>query len=152
MAIGGNWRAAGETFAGLVDEVRIFTFVPVTFSVSDLNYELPPPPQQVAESIEGQVVQLISQTSLPAGQATALTSKRQAAIDNINAGDATSAINNLNALRNQLNAMIPHRLTDAEAEPLIQQCPHCAAKRLNDPEDGRLPQAAAGHLQCVNAR
>lgn len=42
MAIGGNFRASGENFTGLVDEVRIFTFAPGQFAVSDLN--LAPPP------------------------------------------------------------------------------------------------------------
>lgn len=42
--VGGNPLQASEGFDGLIDEVRVFTFAPGQFVVSDLNLGTPPPP------------------------------------------------------------------------------------------------------------
>lgn len=45
--VGGNPLVATEGFDGLVDEVRVFTFAPGQFVVTDLNLGNPPPPMLV---------------------------------------------------------------------------------------------------------
>jgi hypothetical protein len=51
--VGGNPLVPTEGFDGLIDEVRVFTFAPGQFSVSDLNLGTPPPPIAVPTGSDG---------------------------------------------------------------------------------------------------
>jgi len=72
FGIGGNSLAAFdlEYFDGLIDEVRVFTFQPGQFSVTDLN--LPPPPQPIPSTDLWAKLWLTLATLLTAGLALRL--------------------------------------------------------------------------------
>lgn len=77
-------------------------------------------PQQAAQSLIGDVANLVSSNVLNNGQGNALTSKLDAAISKLNDGNANAAENQLNAFINQVNAMVNSgTLTAAQGEALI---------------------------------
>lgn len=116
MAIGGNFRAASENFTGLIDEVRIFTFAPGQFQVSDLNLSPPPTPQQQIDAIIGSLGAL----PLGGGNVTSLSSTLSAAQQSLAAGNVTAAVNQLNAAANKMQALLNSgRITAAEAQSVL---------------------------------
>ncbi len=62
----------------------------------------------------------VEEMDLPVGVETALTSTLDAAINSLDNGHTTAAINQLNAFINQVNAQrTANKLTDEEADALI---------------------------------
>ncbi len=64
--VGGNPLVATEGFDGLIDEVRVFTFQPGQFSVTDLNLGTPEPPIAVP-ALSTQTLSLLAAFLLLAG-------------------------------------------------------------------------------------
>lgn len=57
--VGGNPLVTTEGFDGLIDEVRVFTFEPGQFVVSDLGYVAPPPPPAIPLPASSALLQLL---------------------------------------------------------------------------------------------
>ena len=66
LLIGGNPMVATESFDGLIDEVRVFTFQPGQFQVADLNLGSPEPPIPVP-AVSSQNLALLAALLLLAG-------------------------------------------------------------------------------------
>ena len=66
LFIGGNPLVATEGFDGLIDEVRVFTFQPGQFQVTDLNLGSPEPPIPVP-AVSSQTLALLAALLLLAG-------------------------------------------------------------------------------------
>jgi hypothetical protein len=76
--------------------------------------------QEQTTLLIGQITNLVNSGVLNSGQGNALTSKLNNAITNLNAGNTTTAINELNAFINQVNAFLnAGKLTTAQAQALI---------------------------------
>lgn len=79
-----------------------------------------PTPQEAAQRIIDQVNTLSASGALDGGQAVALIAKLQAAIQHLNRGNVTPAINELQAFVNQVNAFINAGvLSTAQGQSLI---------------------------------
>jgi hypothetical protein len=112
MAIGGNFRNASENFNGLIDEVRIFTFAPGQFQVSDLNLT---PEQQL-----GMIAGLLAQLPVDAATLKPLTVSLTSALNSLQTGQVNAAVGKLNATANKVQALANSgRITPAEAQSVI---------------------------------
>ncbi len=76
--------------------------------------------QQAAGNLIGQVLALVNAGVLNSGNGNALTSKLNAAIQQMNQGNPNAALNQLRAFINQVNAFVSAgKLTANQAQPLI---------------------------------
>ncbi len=96
-----------------------------TFSVpartTAVFVEFAPPQERIGYVIDD-VNALVAGGTLNNGQGNALKAKLQAAIDQLNNGNTTPAINQLNAFVNQVNDFVEDGLlTQEQAQPLIEQ-------------------------------
>ena len=113
ISIGANWLD-NRYYSGQVDDVHFYDRV---LTPAEIAAFVPPPtPEEQAEAIE----ELIGDLGLDAGAGGALTSKLNAALAQIIAGNTTPAKNQLGAFVNQVRALVrSRRLTDGQAQPLI---------------------------------
>jgi hypothetical protein len=92
-----------------------------TYQVRMLTWLLSPPtPEEQIEQLLGSVDELLQDGSINWGQANALRSKLESALQSLERGKEIPAINKVEAFINQVEALVrSHRLTEEQGEQLI---------------------------------